>query len=51
MSNIELFQKFAKATNKPVTTDLKQAVVYTRVSSKEQADKNLSLDFQKKNNR
>lgn len=48
MSNIELFQKFAKATNKPVTTDLKQAVVYTRVSSKEQADKNLSLDFQKK---
>ncbi len=48
MSNIELFQKFAKATNKPITTDLKQAVVYTRVSSKEQADKNLSLDFQKK---
>ena len=48
MKNIELFQKFAKTPNSTVTTNIKQAVVYTRVSSKEQADKNLSLDFQKK---
>ena len=28
--------------------NFKQAVIYTRVSSKEQADKNLSLDVQKR---
>jgi DNA invertase Pin-like site-specific DNA recombinase len=31
-----------------VSKDKKTAVIYTRVSSKEQADKNLSLDFQRK---
>lgn len=46
MSNIELFQQWAKTSSVPITANLKQAVVYTRVSSKEQADKNLSLDFQ-----
>ncbi|MBC7418266.1 MAG: recombinase family protein, partial [Pedobacter sp.] len=46
MSNNELFQKFMKTSTVPFTANLKQAVVYTRVSSKEQADKNLSLDFQ-----
>ena len=48
MSNLDSFQKWAKSSDKPSTANLKQAVIYTRVSSKEQADKNLSLDFQKK---
>ena len=48
MNNLEHFQKWARSSNQPITTNLKQAIVYTRVSSKEQADKNLSLDFQKK---
>ena len=48
MSNLDNFQKWARNSSTPVTVNLKQAVVYTRVSSKEQADKNLSLDFQKK---
>ena len=47
-NNLENFQKWARTSSTPVTTNLKQAIVYTRVSSKEQADKNLSLDFQKK---
>ena len=45
-NNLELFQKWTKTSTVPITANLKQAVVYTRVSSKEQADKNLSLDFQ-----
>jgi site-specific DNA recombinase len=48
INNLELFQSWSKTSDKPETINLKQAVVYTRVSSKEQADKNLSLDFQKK---
>ncbi len=48
MNNLELFQQFAPATSGAITINLKQAVVYTRVSSKEQHDKNLSLDFQAK---
>ncbi len=48
MSNLESFQKWSKTSSVPFATNLKQAVVYTRVSSKEQADKNLSLDFQMK---
>ncbi len=49
MSVTSTFAKFAKTSS--VRTGLqeaKTAVVYTRVSSKEQADTNLSLDFQKK---
>lgn len=44
------FSKFAKTpSSRPaVARDAKTAVIYTRVSSKEQADKNLSLDFQRK---
>jgi site-specific DNA recombinase len=46
---LERFQKFAKFADKsPFVKDLKNAVVYTRVSSKEQKENNLSLDFQKK---
>ena len=45
----DAFQKWARTSDDPVfIKDLKQAVVYTRVSSKEQQEKNLSLDFQKK---
>ncbi len=44
------FSKFAKTPKGRASAarDAKTAVVYTRVSSKEQADKNLSLDFQRK---
>ncbi len=42
------FNKFAKTSKSLVQkTDTKNVVVYTRVSSKEQADKNLSLDTQR----
>ncbi len=49
-NNLELFQQWSK---RPVlqyrkTTTTKQCVVYTRVSSKEQYDTNLSLDWQRK---
>lgn len=46
--SLDNFQQWAKTSTTHVTVDMKQAVVYTRVSSKEQADKNLSLDFQMK---
>jgi site-specific DNA recombinase len=43
------FSKWAKyPSNQIIAGKTKQALIYTRVSSKEQADKNLSLDFQKK---
>jgi site-specific DNA recombinase len=49
MSNLQAFQSFGKKSgNSPQIKEKKIAVVYTRVSSKEQMDKNLSLDFQKK---
>jgi site-specific DNA recombinase len=49
MSNLQSFQSFGKkGGNTPIVKDKKIAIVYTRVSSKEQMDKNLSLDFQKK---
>lgn len=49
-TSLELFQPWSK---RPVlqykkTTTAKQCVVYTRVSSKEQYDTNLSLDWQRK---
>lgn len=45
----ELFSPWAKKSETPVfSSTQKKAVVYTRVSSKEQFDKNLSLDWQKK---
>jgi site-specific DNA recombinase len=48
-STIDNFSKWAKKSdNNLLTGNRKSAVVYTRVSSKEQADKNLSLDFQRK---
>ncbi len=49
MSTITSFGRFGK-TNRAINLPqaIKTAVIYTRVSSKEQADKNLSLDFQRK---
>jgi site-specific DNA recombinase len=48
MKTIADFGKYAKRRNRVASSDLKTAVVYTRVSSKEQADNNLSLEFQRK---
>jgi DNA invertase Pin-like site-specific DNA recombinase len=42
------FGKYGKTTGKVVSINNQGAIVYTRVSSKEQAENNLSLDFQKK---
>jgi site-specific DNA recombinase len=45
----DLFQRWAKKSETPqFAPSVKKAVVYTRVSSKEQYDKNLSLDWQRK---
>lgn len=47
--SLEAFKQFGHASSlKVVTGNLKNAVIYTRVSSKEQADNNLSLEFQKR---
>ncbi len=50
MTTINSFAKFGKRKDVPKisATGTKTAVIYTRVSSKEQYDTNLSLDFQKK---
>ncbi len=48
-TTIDLFSKWAKKSSNLVTRNgEKKAVVYTRVSSKEQFDSNLSLDWQRK---
>jgi site-specific DNA recombinase len=47
MSDITLFKTFAKGSNK-IKSKGSNCVIYTRVSTKEQADNNLSLDTQKK---
>ena len=48
-TSIDNFSKWAKKLdNNLLAGNRKSAVVYTRVSFKEQADKNLSLDFQRK---
>src|SRR5258707_8450768 len=46
LSSFGLFGRQPKRIAKPIVS--KHAVIYTRVSSKEQADKNLSLDTQRK---
>ncbi len=49
MTNISSFARFGKTNNINANQNqIKTAVAYTRVSSKEQADKKLSLDFQLK---
>ena len=47
--SLEAFKSFGHASSlKVVSNNAKNAVIYTRVSSKEQADNNLSLEFQKR---
>ena len=51
MSQLHQFSQFGnymKGASKVVSMSNKGAIVYTRVSSKEQAENNLSLDFQRK---
>lgn len=48
MNDIAIFDTFAKGTKSLKSTKGTLAVVYTRVSTKEQADTNLSLDTQRK---
>ncbi|HLG34798.1 MAG TPA: recombinase family protein, partial [Bacteroidia bacterium] len=48
MSNFSLLKKFAKGRKETEGFAGNNAVIYTRVSSKEQADTNKSLDWQKK---
>lgn len=48
MNQIANFSSFAKSSQKNIlSSGIKNAIVYTRVSGKEQADKNLSLETQK----
>ena len=46
-NELVLFETFAKGRKKK-DTDTKNCVIYTRVSTKEQADNNMSLGTQKK---
>ena len=48
MKNLDIFKPFAKQSKgQSINTDGK-AVIYTRVSTKEQAENNASLETQKK---
>ncbi len=47
MENLRVFQKFAKKSNTPKIKQTNRAVIYTRVSTKEQAMNNASLETQK----
>jgi site-specific DNA recombinase len=46
-NELELFQTFGKGRTKQAA-DTRNCVIYTRVSTKEQADNNMSLETQKK---
>jgi site-specific DNA recombinase len=48
MTDISIFETFAKGTKSHLTVRGVNCVIYTRVSTKEQADNNLSLDTQRK---
>ena len=48
MTDISIFDTFAKGTKSRQTVKGVNCVIYTRVSTKEQADNNLSLDTQRK---
>ncbi len=47
MENLRVFQKFAKKPSTPKIEQTNRAVIYTRVSTKEQAMNNASLETQK----
>lgn len=46
--SLDAFTKWAKYSSAPIVLNEKECVAYTRVSSKEQQQKNLSLVFQKR---
>ena len=46
--NNDYFQKLANSLNTELVSSSNKAVIYTRVSTKEQADNNASLQTQKK---
>ncbi|TPN86330.1 recombinase family protein [Aquimarina algicola] len=48
MENLEIFRKFAKNKRQITERKEKKAVIYTRVSTKEQMENNASLETQKK---
>ena len=48
MTDISIFDTFAKGTKSRQAVRAANCVIYTRVSTKEQADNNLSLDTQRK---
>ena len=48
MKNLEIFKSFAKESNAQKINADGKAVIYTRVSTKEQAENNASLETQKK---
>ena len=48
MKNFEIFKSFAKESNAQKINADGKAVIYTRVSTKEQAENNASLETQKK---
>ena len=48
MNNSDYFQKLANSLNAESIISSNKAVIYTRVSTKEQADNNASLQTQKK---
>ena len=48
MSELSIFEKFAKGGNSTILQKGNNCVIYTRVSTKEQADNNLSLETQRK---
>ena len=47
-TDLEVFKQFTKNNNQISIKDKNQAVIYTRVSTKEQAENNASLETQKK---
>ena len=48
MNNLDPFKKFAKKNNSQTKAMTSNAIIYTRVSTKEQAETNLSLETQKR---
>ncbi len=47
-NDLSVFKSFVKPSNQPIKPTTTNSVIYTRVSTKEQADNNMSLDTQLK---
>ena len=48
MNELKVFKQFIKSNSQKLTERTKNAVIYTRVSSKEQFDTNNSIEVQRK---